>query len=52
MITYRLGQKLGFDIPANCFDSGLRIVRYGLIHLESFWEDGDYMKMESLQQNL
>lgn len=24
----------------------------GLIHLESFWEDGDYMKMESLQQNL
>ena len=21
----RLGQKLGFDIPANCFDSGLRI---------------------------
>lgn len=28
------------------------IVRYGLIHLESFLEDGDYMKMASLQQNL
>ena len=28
------------------------IVRYGLIRLESFLEGGDYMKMDSLQQNL
>lgn len=28
------------------------IVRYGLIRLERFLEDGDYMKMDSLQQNL
>lgn len=27
-------------------------MRYGLIRLESFLEDGDYTKMDSLQQNL
>lgn len=26
--------------------------RSNITDLESFWEDGDYMKMESLQQNL
>ena len=38
--------------PPLISETNLYELHHGLIHLESFWEDGDYMKMESLQQNL
>lgn len=40
------------QLPESTPDISIEIVRYGLIRLESFLEDGDYMKMDSLQQNL
>lgn len=39
---HRLGVKLGFDIPVNVFDAGLRINHYGLIVVNEHARIGKY----------